>query len=243
MAFRKQREINFEAAESHKNTIKIMDLIVPIFALIIFVILTIYVYLPQITDAMKYSEQISTLKQEKRKLDSNLKIVRILEEDQNQLILDNRVAKMVVPAKLAVSDFAFDINRLALDRGLNLQSISSSDINAGESDEFMYITGVGKGITGPLKYDGTFEDVVEFLELIKVKSPYLIDSSETKVNRYLDIDDRWSLNISITGYYMVDAADVSVNPLGNISLYTTMPELMQEMRDRSETIKSAEASK
>jgi len=219
-----------------KPKLSFSEMIIPITALIMFIILTVFVYVPQVTAAFEYKAKIKDLKSEESKIKSNIALAAKLNEDSNKVMQDLNVAQIVVSDQLAVSDFSFEITDLAIEMGLTLQSLSSSDVAYANTNDLVFTTGIIKGITGPMRYEGSFEDIVEFLEHIKLESPYLIDTSETRLRRFPEEPNRWSLDLALTGYYMVDNENIEVKPLIPIKLYTSLEIELQDLFARSGAI-------
>jgi hypothetical protein len=216
--------------------LSLSEMIIPITALIMFIILTIFIYIPQVSAAFDYKSKITELKEQKELLNDNIAKSEKLNEDSNQVIQNLNIAQLVISEELAVSDFSFDISDLAIEMGLSLQSLSSSDVAYGNSSELQFATGVVKGITGPMRFEGSFDNIVEFLEHIKLESPYLIDTSETRLRKFAEEFDRWTLDLALTGYYMVDNPDIEINTKTPITLYTSLEAELEDLLIRSGAI-------
>lgn len=215
--------------------LSVSDLLIPFLAVIAFIILTIFVFVPQLQSALNYYDEIDTLKKDETKLSSNLNTLNELENNQAELLLDLAAAQSVIPNKLSVSDFTFGVDDLAKEYNLNLQSISSSDISYADSEDAQYATGVVKGITGPLSYEGNFNDVIDFLERIKLSSPYLIETSEIQIRRFEDTD-RWSVDLAVTGYYFVENQYEFNDYTIPMTDYHTRSAFLDELKSRSKII-------
>lgn len=211
------------------------DLLIPFLAVIAFIILTVFVYIPQLQSALNYYDEIHSLKKDEVKLSNNLNTLNDLEDSQSELLVDLSAAKSVIPNKLSVSDFTFGVDDLAKEYNLSLQSISSSDIGYADSEDTEYATGIVKGITGPLSYEGSFGDVTDFLERIKLSSPYLIETSDIQTSR-LDDMDRWRVDLAVTGYYFVENQYKFKDYTIPITDYHTKSAFLDEIKSRSQII-------
>jgi hypothetical protein len=212
------------------------EMIIPITALVMFVILTIFIYIPQIRAGFDYKSKIAVLQEQKELLNKNIAKAEELNKDSNLVMQNLNIAELVISEELAVSDFSFDITDLAVDMGLSLQSLNSSDIAYANSSDLEFATGVIKGITGPMRFEGSFDNIVEFLEHIKLESPYLIDTSETRLRKFTEEFDRWTLDLALTGYYMVDNPEIEINSQKSIKLYTSLDTELQDLLIRSGAI-------
>jgi len=227
------KEKQEEQSEDIKQRLSFSEMLIPIIALVMFVILIIFVYIPQVKAASVYKNKIAILKDEEARLNTNISQVEKLNEDSNLVMQNLNIAQIVISDELAVSDFSFKITDLALEMGLTLQSLSSSDVAYANNNDLIFVTGVVKGITGPMRYEGSFEDIVDFLEHIKLESPYLIDTSEIRLRKFPEELDKWSLDLALTGYYMVDSDDINSDPLLPIKLYTSLDVELQDLLARS----------
>lgn len=227
-------------AVKERKGLKLGDLLIPMVSFILFVILFIFVYIPLMSDVQDMRKEIDTLQDKQRKLASNQTKIRELEDTNSQLQLDLVVAERIIPNELDVSDFAFYIDELAKEKNLRLEEISSSDISFGSVEDKIFATGIVKGVSGPLRYRGSFDEIVEFLELVKRNAPYVIDTTDVQLRQLESVDGDgekvWLVDLELTGYYMVEYDELVFNPLGNLNLYSVETKAMNTLVNKSNRI-------
>lgn len=232
---KKTRDFSPDKENVEKNRLTLGDLLIPFLAVVAFLILTVFVYIPQVQSAFTYYDDIDALKNDQSKMEKNLAILESLEDGQANLLLDLAAAESVIPNKLSVSDFTFDVDDLAKEHNLVLQSISSSDVTYEDTEELQFSTGAVKGITGPLRYEGTFEDITDFLEEIKLGSAYLIETSEINMRR-LDTSNRWAVDLAVTGYYFVENQYEFTDYTQPITDYHKKDAFLEELKSRGKSL-------
>lgn len=240
MALQKSRTGEF--TKKAKPTLNLSDLLIPMISIVMFIVLTIFIYIPQFTKVSDNFAEIDDLKSQQSRLETNAAVIQNL-ENNDDLALDLAISQTVVPDELEVSDFTFYIDDLATSNGLLLEEINSSDISYGEIEDKVFPTGVVKGVTGPLRYRGDFDDITQFLEEIKVEAPFVVDTTDVGLRRY-DTRDRgeyWVVDIGVTAFYIVDS-EPTLKPTLKITPYTNEESLLLLMQSKalSDTATQAE---
>ncbi len=106
---------------------------------------------------------------------------------------DVLTSRAVIPTTLLVSDLVFYVDNLAKSLNLQISKLSSADsLNS---------------VSGPIGYEGEYSSVIDFLDKAQNVSPYMIRLESIKLSRKNKNDgtDTWTLDMTISGYYLSDA--------------------------------------
>lgn len=218
-----------------KNTkLKIKDLLIPIVVAIILVFITIFVFVPMLKTAFEYRNELKTIKSKQEQL-TKLKttVEGISEEALSEDLIE---VKTVIPRTLKVSSFLYYIDELARLKNLKSDSLSASDVNIGGSkkEEEEEISSY-KGVNGPLAYEGTLEDVLSFLDNFYLSSPYIVSPRNIEMKLSADV---WEVELSLTGYYISEDQDVTVNIYRPVKVYTEFPKILEILKDKAKKLNS-----
>lgn len=239
MAIQRSRQADIGNDEKKMKGIKPSDLIIPGASVLILLILTLFVYIPSITEANKMREEIKGIKQNQDILQANLEAIQPLIDDQTQLQIDLRKTKRIIPQKLEVGDFSYYVDRLARESGLEFVEISTSNSSKSTGDEKIVenasVESYVSGVSGPIVYKGTYTQIVEFLDLLQRESPYIIEArklemdttqvEEEDTNRS---DDIWEVELSLMGYYIETESELSLAQMYTpIVPYTKFPQYLE----------------
>lgn len=207
------------------------DLVVPIMSIIFLGLLTAFVYIPMITKAVEFREQKEEIAQKIEKLERvNTEISKI---DVATLQSDLATSRSVIPFSLQVSDFVLYVNDLAEDKKLEFKEILAGDIQVRSKGETREIDPVIKGVSGPLKYVGDLDDIVEFLDELQNISPYIISADNIELKQVGD-DDKWEMSLLITGFYLNKSSLPSLDIYAPFSPYTQYQAVMQTFSSKAE---------
>ncbi len=199
MIGKERKKIDKKKSKENKRLFKPADLVIPIASLIVLVLLTFFFYMPLIEEAQKMKTEIKEIK-EKQSNVRNL-ISKLDKVDKNQMVSDRYTLNRLIPSQLEVADFAYYVDKSALEHDLELDSLqaSNSTVQNESMTEDVYT------VSGPLKYKGDYRDIVEFLNELQTTSPYLIIVSNIKLeatsNEDVFVND-WELNVNVKGFYM-----------------------------------------
>ncbi len=166
------------------------DLVIPLASGALFIILSFAVFVPMVKSAFEYLDEIKVTKEKIEQLEKLDKQLNRL--DENQLNEDVLTARQVIPKVLLVSNFVYYIDDLAKSIQLRISELSSADsIN---------------GVTGPLEYSGTYDNVIAFLDDIQNVSPYMIRLENVEVSARNDTSgaEVWAISLQVSGYYLAD---------------------------------------
>lgn len=234
----RQREI-IKPEEEKKLALKITDLLIPIISLIVLLFMTIFVYIPTLQEADAVRAKIEEDKSKIEKINSISQTLKNI--DVSQLNSDYELITKMIPYRLEVADFAFYVDELAKQKNLKLLQISASSDKV-SAESLKTPAGDLYGVNGPLKYEGTYENIVSFFNEINTYSPYLINVSDISMS--LQDSGTWSLEMRVTGFYIQQNEDISFNSLvyGTFTSYLNNPSLMEALRTRGEKLVQEDAS-
>jgi hypothetical protein len=219
------------------KSFNVSDLIVPAMSLIILLLLTVFVYIPSISSAVSFREEtkeVSGKIEQLNELNSSLDSIEV-----SQLQQDLAVTRKVIPFSLQVSDFAFYVDNLAQEKGLEFKEILAGDIQVKAPDEEKGIDPIVKGVSGPLKYGGTLAAITEFLDGLQNASPFMIAADDIKLRKAVD-SEAWEVSLNITGYYINESTIPQPNIYSPFSVYSTNSEVLDIFRSKAEKLESSE---
>ena len=204
-ATKTKKEIDAVSDRMKKTKLKISDIIIPILVVVVLVILGVFVFVPMIKKAISFQAEHATIVQKEKQLSESEKTLNAMDEGILQSDLIN--AQKVIPNTLKVSSFMYYIDNLASEKGLSSSEISAGDIKIntkGETSEGNYILGV----SGPLAYEGSLNNALDFLNSLYSASPYIITIENLDLEAFNSV---WKISLSVTGYYVpVSASSADV---------------------------------
>lgn len=220
-------------SERVKNTrLKFKDLIVPIIVAVILILITVFLFVPMLTKAFEYRKELKNIRSKQAQLTSLKNSVQNISEEQ--LSKDLIEVKSVIPRTLKVSSFLFYIDELARQKNLTADSISAGDVNVG-SQEVQEQSSLYKGVNGPLAYYGSLENVLSFLDSFYTSSPYIVSARNISLERN---GDRWEVELSLTGYYIVEEEVTSFNIYKLFKPYTDFPDVVEILKEKAKRLNS-----
>lgn len=209
-------------------SISIGDLVVPSLGVIILVILIVFIYIPVSKDLSKYQKDIADIETEIGKIESNANTLSSI--DTTLLNKDKQIINQLIPERLEVASFAIYVEKLAIEKNLELTKLSASSSlrAAGETEE----NGV-YAISGSFVYTGSYEAVLDFVKSLSQNSPYLISASNIKLS---DIGEgSWTVELIIEGYYskISSATDIQLDQDIRDFIYDQNSPTLDRLRNRS----------
>ena len=183
---KREQEMAAVSQKVKKTKLSFSDLVIPIASGILFIILAFAVFIPMITSAFDYLDEIKETNEKIAQLEKLNKQLNSL--DENQLNDDVLTSRQVIPRILLVSNFVFYLDELAKEKSLEISELSSADsIN---------------GVSGPIGYTGDYLNVIAFLEDVQSVSPYMIRLENVEVSAKEEGD--WSISLQVSGYYILE---------------------------------------
>jgi hypothetical protein len=193
----KNRDLDVLSDKREKSQLTISDLIIPIAAGIILLLLTLFVFMPMIKTARESRKE---LKEVNEKIEHLENVQKSLEElDDTQLLNDLVIAKKVIPKVLQVADFVYYIDSLANSMELDTSDVTAGDISVGSPEENAERN---LGVNSNLSYTGSYDNVLDFIDEIQDYSPYLVTLKDISLS--MGGDDTWDVDFELTGYYISD---------------------------------------
>jgi hypothetical protein len=190
------------ALQSTVKKFKFGDLVVPILSVIALAMLTIFVYVPMISSAIANmaerkdtTEKITSL----NKLDTDLKSIDL--NNFNTALINSR---KVIPFSLQVSDFLSYVDESAKKNGLVFKEILTGDITIISPGSKKGEDSITKGVSGPLKYQGSINQITAFLDELQATSPYIVSADQITLKK--NMENIWELALTVTGYYIDQSA-------------------------------------
>lgn len=235
----KPRVTNIDAPRPEKQGISFSDLLIPIVSLCILLLMVNFVYIPMLTEASVMNEEIAESKEKQEKLAKLMESAKAI--DQNQLTSDYALLTKMVPNRLEVANFAYYIDDLAVKEGLVLNQITASNAKTNVSkadakaeEESAY------SVNGPLKYEGSYANIVSFLNKLQSAAPYIVTADNVGIVK--DTSDasgtKWFLELVVSGYYMSPQEAVKVDFYSPFAPYTVNKELLEVLRERGAKLTS-----
>ncbi|MCB9790688.1 hypothetical protein H6764_01555 [Candidatus Nomurabacteria bacterium] len=246
MSLIKSRSADIGNNEQKIKKYTIGDLLIPLLSIIIFAILTIALYVPAISDIWEIRKDIKDVQDKKVFIDSNLKIVDTLNQDKIGLLDSARIARLIVPTELDVSNFTYYVDKLAKENNLEFKEVSSTNISVDASSiENLSLEEGVKGISGPFVYNGSYDDIVSFLDKLQADSPYIVSASSVSLKQELadpnakkQPAESWTLELSITGYYAEGRQNVTVSPYQKVTPYSNYKDILNVFTKKAEKLSS-----
>ncbi|HOV34881.1 MAG TPA: hypothetical protein PLS56_02725 [Candidatus Dojkabacteria bacterium] len=214
-----------------KPRLNINDLVIPIVLGIVFVIITIFVFVPMIESTIKNRSDLKDVNDKQNQLIKLRDAVNSIDDGIMQVDLLN--AKKVIPKSLTVSSFIYYIDELAKELDLTSKTLSAGDVHitAGTKDDKQ----IYSGVSGPLAYSGTRENVLNFLDSLYSASPYIISADDISLEQS-SVSDEWRVTLNITGYYVPERS-YRVDLYLPFSPYTNKADVVEIFRQKAEKLK------
>lgn len=215
-----------------KPQLKLTDLVIPITLGVVSVIIGIFVFVPMVESALKSRSELKDIKTKQEQITKLNRAVSSIDEATMQIDLLN--AKKVIPKSLTVSSFIYYVDELAKKLNLTSKTLSAGDIQitTGTKDEKQSYSGV----SGPLAYSGSREDVLDFLDSLYAASPYIISADNISLEQSTTVNDEWRVALNITGYYVLEKS-YRVDLYLPFSVYTNKPEVIEIFTEKAEKLK------
>ncbi len=225
------RDIN--EFKTQVKSFKVSDLIVPVLSIIVLLLLSYFVYIPMIRNAVQFQSESKSINEKilkLNKLNSDLDGI-----DVGILQSDLSSARTVVPFSLQVSDFAFYVDDLAGKKGLEFMEIFAGDIAIRSKDQARDTDPTVKGVSGPLKYRGDLEDIISFLDELQSVSPFIVSSDNIQLRRAAD-SQLWEVSLAITGYYLNEKSIVTPDIYTGFAKYDTYRSILDIFENKADRI-------
>ncbi len=216
------------------KSFKLGDIIIPLLSLIILVLLSVFVYIPMISEATKNNAQSKDIDNKITQLKSLSKQLDSIDQGQMQVDLAN--SRLVIPYSLQVSDFIINTDKQALDSGLKAKDILAGDvqINDGSTKKSTKSASI-MGVSGPVKYEGSIVAISNFLDKMTGSSQYILSLENIRLKKQANNGDKWEVSLSVTGYYLNKDTVVSPSYYIPFSAYTRYADVFSKFANKVES--------
>lgn len=223
-----------QAIQNNVKKFKVGDIMVPILSILTLALLTIFVYIPMVTAGTKF-------RQESSEIDAKISKVKGLESDLNKIDIatmqnDLSNSRVVIPFSLQVTDFVSYIDDSAKSKGLVFKEILAGDIAIRDDKGDRGIDQSIKGVSGPLKYVGTLNQITDFLDELQSASPFILAADQIKLKKE-NSGSNWELSVNITGYYINQASLPKTNIYNSFTPYTQYASILNIFKAKADILK------
>jgi len=239
---RKRREI-IKAKEEESFAKKFGRYLIPLMAVLVFILLVVFVYIPFGSDALDTREETKGLLEE---MEWNKNKISSL-EGLNMNELDRTISDVseVVRDEMDVAQLAAEVEEIALSNNLDPHELTFSNVGGSEKVQESQIVqgewapGFSSSISGPFAFYGEFSDVVHFIDELRNESPTILYIDLINVSRYQpdetgeeeDEDgELWSVDIMIYGYTSFPVASVEIKDSVKVDMDQ---EVLDRIRERT----------
>jgi hypothetical protein len=195
--------------------------------------LAFFVFIPMVSSALEFRAENAEVREKQKQLEE---LERELESmDSEAVQADLGIAREIIPRNLRVSTFIYYIDVLASQKNLVSRSISAADSQvtiqqAGErrEDGRTYL-----GVSSPLTYSGSLENILDFLDTLFGASPYIISINNVSLRG--SGGNEWRVTMAVRGYY-VPESEIKVDLYSPFEEYTRHEEVIEIFRKKSEQL-------
>lgn len=213
-SIKRQKEMKVVSEKIKQTRLTFSDLIIPIASGVVLIILSFAVFIPMVSSAFEYLDEIKITNEKIDQLEKLDKQLNLLEE--NQLNEDVLTSRKVIPNILLVTSFIYYVDELATDTGLEVAKIEARDAL--------------DGVSGPLEYSGEYENVIAFLDDVQDVSPYIIRLQNVEVSS--NDEEVWNISLDVSGYYILDTNE-EPNIYSPFQLYTEYSDVVDIFREKA----------
>ncbi|NMC08978.1 hypothetical protein GYA44_01455 [Candidatus Microgenomates bacterium] len=227
-----KKELEAISDKIKNSRLKIQDIVVPAAVAFVLIILSVFVFIPMIKATMQFRTEYEEVRGKLKTLDSLESKLNKLEDATLQVDLLN--AKSVIPKTLKVSMFVYYIDSLAKENNLASKSISAGDVSVtigkkGDSDtKKSYL-----GVSGPLSYTGSLQNILTFLDTLYSRSPYIVSADNISFKKS---SDTWRLDLNLIGYYIPEST-TDASFYGMFTEYTNYQDILSIFSKKAEVLK------
>jgi len=183
--------------------------------------------------ATSFRKEYRETKEKEEKLQELEKELGSIDEATSQVDLIN--SKEVVPQSLRVSSFMVYIENLAAEKELFSKSLSAGDtqISVVKRDEDSKERRIYYGVSSPLTYEGTLDNILSFLDNLYEASPYVIAAQNASLSQR---GESWRLTLNVTGYYVPEVT-LEIDPYTSFESYTKYQDIIDIFEEKSEQLR------
>lgn len=229
-----RREIESISDRIKASQFNIKDAIIPLSVGVILILLGVFLFVPMVQTALSQREEYREVRGKEEKLQELENKLKAMDEATLQIDLIN--AKKVIPQNLTVASFISYIDTLAREKELQSKSLSAADtqssttrVDQGDSEDSKRIY---YGVRSQLAYEGSLENVSEFLEDLHLASPYIISARGV----FLKGSPRgWTVQVGVIGYYVPEPT-LKMDPYSSFESYTQYQDIIDIFTEKAEEL-------
>lgn len=208
-----KKEIEGISSSIKKTQFSFSDVLIPVLVVIILILLGAFVFVPMIKTAVESQQEYAKILDKEKQL--KVLATTLSQVDSATLQTDLVNAKKVIPSTLKVSSFVYYIDNLATAKSLKVSELSAGDVTVNQSQISNGVTVMG--VSGPLVYTGSYENIISFLDSLYSASPYIIKLQNVSIEG--SVTSEWKVTLNVTGYYIPESTE-SVNMYAAFTPYT-----------------------
>jgi hypothetical protein len=228
-----KKEIESISDRIKESKFKVKDALVPLSVGLILILLGIFVFVPMVRTAISFRGEYKEVKEREEELQKLEEELSAIDEEIFQVDLIN--AKEVIPQSLRVSAFMFYIESLANEKNLYSKSLSAGDtqVSVIKREEDEKERRIYYGVSSPLSYEGSLDDVLSFLDNLYTASPYVISAQNVSLKQ---TGERWRVTLNVTGYYVPETT-LEIDPYTSFESYTKYQDIVDIFTEKSDQLK------
>ena len=238
MAFRNttqsktKKEIESISEKIKASRFNIKDAMVPVIVSLILILLGVFVFVPMVKTAISFRGEYKTAREREEELQKVEDELKGIDEGTFQIDLIN--SKEVIPQSLKVSSFMFYIDTLANEKHLYSKSLSAGDtqISVIKREEDEKERRIYYGVSSPLSYEGSLENVLSFLDNLYTVSPYVISAQGVSLKKS---GENWRVTLNVTGYYVPEVT-LEIDPYTSFESYSKYEDIIDIFTKKSEQL-------
>jgi hypothetical protein len=228
-----KKEIESISDRIKESKFKVKDALVPLSVGLILILLGIFVFVPMVRTAISFRGEYKEVKEREEELQKLEEELSAIDEEIFQVDLIN--AKEVIPQSLRVSAFMFYIESLANEKNLYSKSLSAGDtqVSVIKREEDEKERRIYYGVSSPLSYEGSLDDVLSFLDNLYTASPYVISAQNVSLKQ---TGERWRVTLNVTGYYVPETT-LEIDPYTSFESYTKYQDIVDIFTEKANQLK------
>jgi hypothetical protein len=228
-----KKEIEAISEKIKASRLKFQDIMIPLAVAFILILLTFFVFIPMINSAIEFRSEYEEIRAKQEQLEELEDILNNIDEEKTQEDLLN--SKEIIPRNLRVSTFIYYIDVLANQKNLTSRSISATDtqVTIQQEGERREEGRTYLGVSSPLTYSGSLNDILNFLDTLYSASPYIISTDNVSLRG--GSGEEWRVTLNVRGYY-VPESEIKVNFYSPFEEYTKHEDILDIFRKKSEQL-------
>lgn len=216
-----KKEIEAISEKIKASKLKIKDIIAPLSVGMILIILGVFVFVPMIKTALQFRSEYKEIKAKQETLAEVETKLDNMDQDMFQTALLD--SKEVIPRTLRVSSFMYYIDTLANEKNLVSKTLSAGDVElVVKKSSSLDSSSSYLGVSGPLSYTGSLNNILEFLDSLYSASPYIISADNVALR---ETGEGWRVTLSVTGYYVPEGSP-DVDYYAPFEIYTKYQDIV-----------------